>query len=431
LNKVRKTALVWILAAAVAAFGISAGRMAVNNVSAAGEGYEELKTFTEVLSMIKKHYVEEVKTKDLVYAAIKGMLNSLDPHSSFMPPEEYREMQVETKGEFGGLGIQVGMKDGMLTVVAPIEDTPAFIAGIKAGDKIVKINNEPAKDMTLQDAVSKMRGAPKTSITLGILREGWKEPKDFTITREIIKIKSVKSKVIQGDIGYVKIIQFQEQTDDDLAAALKKLKEKKVNSLILDLRNNPGGLLNSAIDVSSEFLPKGQLVVYTKTRAGEKTEFRTEGDNHFTRPMIVLVNQGSASAAEIVAGALKDWNRAVILGTQTFGKGSVQTVIPLSDGSGLRLTTAKYYTPKGRSIQNTGITPDIEVKLEAKNGAKEHPVLRERDLEHHLKNEQGEIKEPEVEMAPAEVNEKDDAQLQRAVDILKTWNIFKELPKAS
>jgi carboxyl-terminal processing protease len=315
--------------------------------------------------------------------------------------------------------------------VAPLEDTPAFLAGIKAGDKIVKINGEPTRGMSLQDAVSKMRGAPKTSITIGISREGWKEPKDFTITREIIKIKSVKSKVIQGDIGYVKISQFQEQTAEDLAAVLKKLEEKKVNSLILDLRNNPGGLLNSAIDVSSEFLPEGKLVVYTKTRSGEKTDFNTEADNHFTGPMIVLVNQGSASASEIVAGALKDWNRAVILGTQTFGKGSVQTVIPLSDGSGLRLTTAKYYTPKGKSIQNTGITPDIEVKLEAKNGAKEHPVLREKDLEHHLGNEQGEIKEPEVEMAPAEVDEKDDAQLQRAVDILKTWNIFKELPKAS
>ncbi len=431
MNKVRKTALVWILVAAIAALGISAGKMSANSTSASGDGYEELKTFTEVLSMVRKYYVEDVKTKDLVYAAIKGMLNSLDPHSSFMPPEEYKEMQVETKGEFGGLGIQVGVKDGVLTVIAPIEGTPAFLAGIKAGDRIVKVNNEPTKDMTLQDAVTKMRGAPKTSITLGILREGWKEPRDFTITREIIKIKSVKSKVIQGDIGYVKIAQFQEQTAEDLETAMKKLDEKKVNSLILDLRNNPGGLLNSAIDVSGDFLPKGKLVVYTKTRSGEKTEFRTEGDNPFTLPMIVLVNEGSASASEIVAGALKDWHRAVILGTQTFGKGSVQTVIPLSDGSGLRLTTAKYYTPNGRSIQNTGITPDIEVKLEAKSGTKEHPVLRERDLEHHLKNEQGEIKEPEVEMEPVEVNEKEDAQLQRAIDILKTWNVFEKLPKAS
>jgi carboxyl-terminal processing protease len=431
LNKIRKAALIWIVVLAVAAMGISVGRLSANSVNAAAEGYEDLKTFTEVLSMIKKHYVEEVKTKDLVYAAIKGMLNSLDPHSSFMPPEEYKEMQVETKGEFGGLGIQIGMKDNTLTVIAPIEDTPAFHAGIKAGDKIVKINNETTRNMALEDAVSKMRGAPKTSVTISVLREGWKEPKDFTMTREIIKIKSVKSRVIKGGIGYVKISQFQEQTAADLAVAIKNLEDKKVTSLILDLRNNPGGLLNSAIDVSGQFLPKGKLVVYTKTRSGEKTEFRTEDGSPFTQPMIVLVNQGSASASEIVAGALKDWSRAVILGTQTFGKGSVQTVIPLSDGAGLRLTTAKYYTPKGISIQNTGITPDIEVKLEAKNGEKEHPVLREKDLERHLKNEQGETKTPEVEMAPAEIDEKDDVQLQRAVDILKTWNVFKELPKAS
>jgi carboxyl-terminal processing protease len=235
--------------------------------------------------------------------------------------------------------------------------------------------------------------------------------------------------VLDDKIGYVKLIQFQEMTASDLAAALKKLEDEKVKSLILDLRNNPGGLLNSAIDVASQFLPKAKLVVYTKTRSGEKTEFFTEGESHFDKPMIVLVNQGSASASEIVAGALKDWNRAVILGTQTFGKGSVQTVIPLSDGAGLRLTTAKYYTPKGISIQNTGITPDIVLKLEAKNGEKEHPVLRERDLARHLKNEQTPTK-PGVteEMAPVEVDEKDDIQLQRAVDILKTWDVFKEIP---
>jgi carboxyl-terminal processing protease len=431
LGKVRKTVLIWMLMLAVAAMGISVGRLSANSASPAAEGYEDLKTFTEVLSMVKKHYVEEVKTKDIVYAAIKGMLNSLDPHSSFMPPEEYKEMQVETKGEFGGIGIQIGVKDNTLTVIAPIEDTPAFQAGIKAGDKIVKINSEPTRNMALEDAVSKMRGAPKTSVTISVLREGWKEPRDFTMTREIVKIKSVKSRVIEGGIGYVKISQFQEQTASDLAAAIKALEDKKVTALILDLRNDPGGLLNSAIDVAGQFLPKGKLVVYTKTRSGEKSEFRTEDGNPFTQPMIVLVNQGSASASEIVAGALKDWNRAVILGTQTFGKGSVQTVIPLSDGAGLRLTTAKYYTPKGTSIQNTGITPDIEVKLEAKNGGKEHPVLRERDLERHLKNEQGEAKTPETEMAPSEIDEKDDVQLQRAVDILKTWSVFKELPKAS
>ena len=429
--KGKRTALILMLVVVVAAVSVSIGRLSVTSVSAAGEGYEELKTFTEVMSMVRKYYVEEVKAKDLIYGAIKGMLSSLDPHSSFMPPDAYKEMQVETKGEFGGLGIQIGLKDKFLTVIAPIEDTPAFRAGIKAGDKIVMINKESTKDMSLQDAVTKMRGAPKTAVTIGILREGWDDPKDFTLIREIIKIKSVKSKVLEEKIGYIKINQFQEQTASDLSAAINKLSEGKVSSLVLDLRNNPCGLLNSAIDVTSKFLPKGKLVVYTKTRSGEKSEFFTEGDTNFTPPMIVLVNQGSASASEIVAGALKDWNRAIILGTQTFGKGSVQTVIPLSDGAGLRLTTAKYYTPKGISIQNTGITPDIVLKLAAKNGAKEHPVLREKDLERHLKNEQMDQKPEEMETAPIEVDEKDDIQLQRAVDILKTWNVFKGLPKES
>lgn len=427
----KKIAAVWLLIITVAALGISIGRLSVSNVSAAGEGYEELKTFTEVMSMVKKHYVEEVKTKDLIYGAIRGMLSSLDPHSSFMPPDAYKDMQVETKGEFGGLGIQVGIKDKSLTVIAPIEDTPASRAGIKAGDKILSINKESTKDMSMQDAVSKMRGAPKTTLTIGILREGWNEPKDFTLIRDIIKMKSIKAKMLEGNIGYVKVTQFQEQTSADLAAALKKLSDEKFTAIILDLRNNPGGLLNSSIDVSGQFLPRGKLVVYTKTRSGEKAEFLTEGDKPYAQPMIVLVNQGSASASEIVAGALKDWNRAVILGTQTFGKGSVQTVIPLSDGAGIRLTTAKYYTPKGTSIQNTGITPDIVLKLESKNGAKEHPVLREKDLARHLKNEQTEPKPEETETAPIEVDEKDDVQLQRALDILKTWNVFRTLPKAS
>ena len=427
----KRVLFVWLFIFIIASGGIFIGRWSVTSVSAEGEGYEELRTFTEVMSMIKKYYVEEVKTKDLVNGAIKGMVSSIDPHSSFMTPEAYKEMQVDTKGEFGGLGIQIGMKDNLLTVIAPIEDTPAYKAGIKAGDKIVKINNESTKDMSLQDAVTKMRGAPKTPVTLGIFREGWKDTKDFTIVRDIIKIKSIKSKVLESNIGYIKLSQFQEQTSEDLSAAIRQLNDAKVNSLILDLRNDPGGLLNSAIDVASQFLPKGKLVVYTKTRSGEKSEFFTSGDNVFLPQMIVLVNQGSASASEIVAGALKDWNRAVILGTQTFGKGSVQTVIPLSGGAGIRLTTAKYYTPKGTSIQNTGITPDIIVKLAAKNGVKEHRVLREKDLEGHLKNEQKESVPDDEETAPLEIDDKDDIQLQWAIDILKTWDVFKSLPKAS
>jgi carboxyl-terminal processing protease len=414
----------------VASTGMFIGRW---STGAEGEGYEDLKVFTEALTMVKKNYVEEVKTRDLVYGAIKGMLSSLDPHSSFLNPESYKEMQAETRGEFGGIGIQIGVKEGMLTVIAPIEDTPAYRAGIKAGDKIIKINNEATREMSLHDAVSKMRGAPKTSVTIAILREGWKETKDFTLVREIIKVKSVKSKLLEDGIGYVKINQFQEQTAADLSAAMEKLTQDKITSLILDLRNNPGGLLNSAVSVTSQFLPPNKLVVYIKGRKGDRTEYNTSDDRpSFDVPMIVLVNEGSASASEIVAGALKDWDRAVILGAKTFGKGSVQSVIPLSDGSGLRLTTAIYYTPKGTSIQATGIVPDIIVKLESKEKGKEHPVIREKDLERHLENnvEQEEPKEPE-EMAPIEIEEKDDAQLQRAIDLLKTWKVFEKLPKAS
>ncbi|HXX58298.1 MAG TPA: S41 family peptidase [Thermodesulfovibrionales bacterium] len=430
----RKILITWFLVLTVAAAGIMVGRWSIGRVSAEVEGYENLKTFTEVLSIVKKNYVEDVKTKDLVYGAIKGMLNSLDPHSSFMPPDVYKEMQVDTKGEFGGLGIQIGIKDNVLTVIAPIEDTPAYRAGIMAGDRIIKIDDQSTRDMALHDAVNKMRGPKGTKVKITIMRDDWKEPKDFTLERDIIKIKSVKSKMLEEGIGYIKLTQFQEQTAADLAAALTKLNDEKMHSLVLDLRNDPGGLLNSAIDVTSQFLPPGKLVVYIKDRSGDKTEYKTGGKlPYYDKPtMIVLVNQGSASASEIVAGALKDWHRAVILGVQTFGKGSVQSVIPLSDGSGLRLTTARYYTPSGTSIQSTGITPDIVAKLEAKNGAKEHTVMREKDLERHLKNEQEEeVAKPQQETAPLEVSEKDDLQLQRAIDLLKTWKVFKELPKAS
>lgn len=428
----RKTLITLLLIFLIASTGFVIGRWTISIVGAE-EGYEELKIFSEALSIVKKNYVEEVKPKEIIYGAIKGMLSSLDPHSAFMTPEQYKEMQVDTKGEFGGLGIQIGIKEGMLTVIAPIEDTPAYRAGIKAGDKIIKINNEFTKDMNLHDAVSKMRGAPSTSVKITILREGWKETKDFTIVREIIKIKSIKFKELEEGIGYIKINQFQEQTSADLSNAIEELMKKNITSLVLDLRNNPGGLLNSAVDVSSQFLPQGKLVVYIKDRKGDKVEYKSgKHKTNFNLPMIVLVNQGSASASEIVAGALKDWNRAVILGTQTFGKGSVQSVVPLGDGSALRLTTARYYTPKGVSIQTTGITPDIIVKPEVKEGEKTRPAIREKDLEKHLKNGDIEDKteEPE-EMIPVEIDEKNDVQLQRAIDILKTWKIFKELPKAS
>ncbi len=426
----------WMMIVAVAITGVMVGRLSIENVRAEGSPYEELKTFTEVLSLVKKNYVEEIKDKDMIYGAIKGMLNTLDPHSSFMPPDIFKEMQIETKGEFAGLGIQIGIKDSVLTVIAPIEDTPAYKIGIKAGDKILKIDGESTKGIGLYDAVTKLRGLKGTSVTISVIRKGWKETKDFTIVRDIIKIQSVKSNVIEDGIGYIKLLQFKEQTAADLKDALKKLDEEKINSLILDLRNNPGGLLNSSVDVSSQFLPSKKLVVYIKGREGKRIEYFTGNDRQkYDYPMVVLVNEGSASASEIVAGALKDWGRAVILGTKTFGKGSVQTVIPLSDGSGLRLTTAIYYTPKGESIQTTGITPDIIVEPVIKKEIATHPVIREQDLERHLENNQvgdkDKDKDKETEEVPVKVSKEDDIQLQRAIDLLKTWRVFKELPKAS
>jgi carboxyl-terminal processing protease len=426
-----KKKLLIITAVVIGVLGaaLAVGVVSSQIVNAQGT-YEDLRSFVDVLNVIKKNYVDEVKTKDLVSGAIKGMLSSLDPHSGYMSPEAFKEFQVETKGEFGGLGIQISMKDSILTVIAPIEDTPAYKAGIKAGDKILKIDGESTKNMSIQDAVSKMRGPKGKPVTLNIFREGWTEPKDIPIVRDIIKIKSVKSKMLKDDIGYIKLTQFQEMTSDDLTKALKDLKEKGMKSIILDLRNDPGGLLNSAVDVAGQFLPPKKLVVYIKGRTGDKIEYFTEGDDptYTDLPMVVLVNQGSASASEIVAGALKDWNRAVIVGVQTFGKGSVQTLIPLSDGAGLRLTTAKYYTPSGVSIQNVGITPDIIVKLEAKDG-KGISVIREKDLEGHLQNEKN-IQAPDDEdKVPLEVQEKDDVQLQRAIDALKTWEVIDKLKK--
>ncbi|MBN2654547.1 MAG: S41 family peptidase [Nitrospirae bacterium] len=410
--------------------GIFAGKWAIATVNAESD-YEDLRVFTEVITQIKKNYVEDVKIKDLIRNAVKGMVSSLDPHSSYMTPEAYKEMRVETKGEFGGLGIQIAIKDGILTVIAPIEDTPAHKAGILAGDRIVKIDQASTKEMSLHDAVSKMRGPKGTKIILTIMREGWKETKDFTIVRDIIKVKSVKHKMLPNKIGYVKITQFQEATGTELEGALARLKKDGMASIILDLRNDPGGLLNSAVEVSEQFLPANKLVVYIKNRKEEKIEYFTEKkDSYLDIPMVVLVNQGSASASEIVAGALKDWNRAVIVGMQTFGKGSVQSLLPLSDGSGLRLTTAKYYTPNGTSIQGVGITPDIVVKLQAKNG-KEITVVRERDLEGHLKNEQVKEGESEKEKMPIEVDEKDDLQLQRAIETINTWKVLEKMKKAA
>jgi carboxyl-terminal processing protease len=412
-------AFVGALAGALLVVGLNAGL-----VDAQGS-YDELRSFVDVMNVVKKNYVDEVKTKDLLTGAIRGMITSLDPHSGYMTPEQFKDFQVETRGEFGGLGIQIGLKDGILTVIAPIEDTPAFKAGLKSGDRIIKIGSESTKNMAIHDAVSKMRGPKGKAITLSILRDGWTQTKDFHIVRDIIKIKSVKYKMIREDIGYVKLTQFQEMSAEDLSRALKNLKDKGMKSIILDLRNDPGGLLNIAVDVAGQFLPADRLVVYIKDRSGDKKEYKTDSSlpSYTDLPMVVLVNQGSASASEIVAGAMKDWKRAVVVGVQTFGKGSVQTLIPLNDGSGLRLTTAKYYTPSGLSIQNVGIKPDIVVKLEVKDG-KGSTVIREKDLKGHLENEDKLEVPPAEEKAPYEVEEKDDLQLQRAIDVLKTWEVL-------
>ncbi len=414
----KKSLLITAFVCSLIIASLLAGTYTLKTVNAQN-GYEELKIFTEVLSIIKKNYVDEVKTKDLVISAMKGMVSSLDPHSAYLTPEALKELKVETKGEFGGIGIQIGVKDGILTVIAPIDDTPAFRAGIKAGDKILKIAGETTKKMEIHEAVSKMRGPKGTSITLTIFREGWKDTRDFTMVRDVIKIKSVKPKLLNDGIGYVRLTQFQESTANDLLVALNKLQKDGMKSLILDLRNDPGGLLNVAVDTAEIFLPPKKLVVYIKNRSGEKIEYYTEKSTPFFEeiPMVVLVNQGSASASEIVAGALKDWNRAIIIGVQTFGKGSVQSIIPLSDGSGMRLTTAKYYTPNGTMIHNVGITPDIIVKQETK----EHPETKGRDITKDDKQKD--------EMLPTDVDEKDDVQLQRAIDTLRTWKVFEKMLK--
>ena len=419
-------------------------------VQAKPDTYEELKAFTQALELVKRNYVENPEDRELIQGAIRGMISSLDPHSSYMNERSFKEMSMDIKGEFTGVGIQIGIKNQTLTIIAPIEDTPGFRAGLAAGDKILKINDDWTKDMTIEQAVDKMRGPRKTQVRLMIQREGWDKPKEFTITRDVIKVVSVKSEMLDKEIGYVKLIQFQGQTTEELEKALKSLESKGMTKLILDLRNDPGGLLDASVDVSSKFLPKDKLVVYLQGRQKtDRKDFLTTGtDIPREYPMVILVNTGSASASEIVAGALQDSKRALILGTQTFGKGSVQTVFPLEGGGGLRLTTAKYYTPSGRSIQNVGITPDIEVKLpivkEPKEGDPVHVVVREKDLDRHLKNDtvkedkkkkEHTTGEDEFAMEVMPKDKKEDIQVQKAIEILKAavkaGDVFKNMPVAA
>jgi carboxyl-terminal processing protease len=405
-----------------------------------GNDYESIELFTDVLKIVQKNYVEEVDTKKLVYGAINGMLSSLDPHSSFLPPDMYKELKIETKGSFGGLGIEITIKDGYLTVISPIEDTPAFRAGIKAGDQILKIEEKLTKDMTIIDAVKRMRGPKGSKVTITIMREGFDKPKEFTLVRDIIQVKSIKFKTLDDGYGYVRIAQFQEKTDEDLLKALVALKAENAGSLkglILDMRNDPGGLLDQAVRVAEHFIAEGELLVYTEGRDPDsKMRFSSrKGKKEIGYPMVVLINGGSASASEIVAGALQDHNRAVILGTQSFGKGSVQTIIPLSEDSGLRLTTAKYFTPKGRSIQAKGITPDIIVESLEITAAEKKDILniREKDLDNHFSTEDSEEKvgKKDQPLPAYKIDEKfkDDYQMLRALDLLKGWEILKSMQK--
>ena len=405
---------------------------------------EELRSFTEVFGAIKANYVEPVEDKKLITEAINGMLTGLDPHSAYLDAEAFRELQVGTQGQFGGLGIEVGMEDGFVKVISPIEDTPAFKAGIKPGDLIIKLDDTPVKGMSLNDAVKKMRGKPNTQITLTITRKGEAAPLIVTLTRAIIRVQSVKSKMIEPGYAWVRVSQFQEGTAESLVKHLDGLfKQGPVKGLVLDLRNDPGGLLHGAVAISSAFLPAKSLVVSTDGRAEDARkkfyaspeDYARRGDDVLrnlpaavkTVPMVVLVNGGSASASEIVAGALQDHKRAKVIGTQTFGKGSVQTIMPLGNNTAIKLTTARYYTPSGRSIQALGVAPDLVVEDPSDTLTR----VREADLQRHLENgKQAEKKEatpPRVkpapqsstEVKPVELGSKDDFQLAQAINFLK------------
>ena len=428
---------------------------------------EDLRAFAEIFGKIKSDYVEPIDDKKLISEAINGMLSGLDPHSAYLDVDAFKDLQAGTQGEFGGLGIEVGMEDGFVKVISPIEDTPAYRAGLKAGDLIIKLDETPVKGMTLNDAVKRMRGKPDTNITVPLLRKGEDKPLIITITRAVIKVQSVKYKLIEPGYAYARITQFQERSGEDLAHALKTMHDQNkapLKGLILDLRNNPGGLLNAAVGVSAAFLPKDDLVVYTDGRVSDAKMRLTANPENYVRgdpkndylknlpqevrdvPMVVLVNGGSASASEIVAGALQDHKRAIILGTQTFGKGSVQTILPMNNGTAIKLTTARYFTPNGRSIQAKGIEPDIVVEESTVNPLAHALDLREADLSNHLANpKDGEDKAPEnvkqptiikapkngdkgpqEANAPMEPGSKNDFQFTEAMNLLKGLQILQK-----
>ena len=393
--------------------------------------YRYLETFANVLSILQDNYVEEIEAKEAIEGAINGLLLSLDPHSAYLKPENYREFRNETNGSFTGIGIKITLEDGVITVIAPIADTPADRAGIKAHDKIIKIDGEPTKGKTPFDAVKIMRGPKGTEVTLSIYRDGWESSRDFTMRRSEIPLQSVKSFLLKPGFGYLRISNFQRNTTNELTTHIEELQETSpLRGLILDLRNNPGGLLDQAVSVSDLFLEDG-LIVYTRGRNKDQdVTFEAKTDNTLDRfPLVLLVNGGTASASEIVAGAVQDHRRGVIVGTNTFGKGSVQSIIPLNDGAGLKMTTAHYYTPSGRSIQVTGITPDVTVKAQNSNLANgdDSKSTREADLDNHFSAQTGESgEEADEDMLSAEASEQlsNDNQLQAAFDILTSLALY-------
>lgn len=419
--------------------------------SFAASRYEALGLFSDVLRLVRKNYVEPVDDTRLIRGAVRGMLAELDPHSTYLDPEAHREMKIDTRGEFHGLGIEIsGTEDGRIQVVAPIEGTPAWRAGIEPRDRIVAIcpSDPPeswpepckrTKGMDLSEAVKLMRGPKGSEITIRVMRDAFEEPRAFTIVRDVVKVASVEGRILEEGYGYVRIRAFQEQTGEDLRDVLARLREEAGGSFdgfVLDLRDNPGGLLEQAVEIADVWLHDGR-VVYTKGRVeSQQQEFQADAGGEDAYPMVVLVNAGSASASEIVAGALQDHHRALLVGTRTFGKGSVQTVFPLEDRSGLRLTTALYYTPAGRSIQEVGVEPDIVVdpkrrpRVAAREGAREPDGprrLRERDLEGHFTQEEA---EPEASEGAAARGEAEDLQLSRALEVLKSWSYFDRLRRA-
>jgi len=410
--------------------------------------YEELKVFSDVLDIIEKNYVDPVDSKKLIQGAIRGMISSLDPHSAFLLPQSFKELQIETKGEFSGIGIVITIQDNVVTVVSPIEDSPAYKAGIKAGDQIIKVDGEETQNMMLWEAVKKMRGKKGTSVVITIRRKGQPEPMDFTIVRDIIPLESVRSHLLRPGYGYVRITNFRENTADDVNKALRRLEsdETPLKGLILDLRDNPGGLLDQAVKVADIFLDKGKIVsIKGRVKAHSKVYTAHPDKDKHPYPLVLLINAGSASASEIVAGALQDHGRALVLGTSSFGKGSVQTVEPLRDGSGLKLTIARYYTPKGHAIQTRGIVPDIvvEQRVLSESEDKKHPRMKEKDLKNHIsaKPQEGLSEEMKEEIrqrkgvkmpgeAPLDAVQRlvtKDYQVRTALDILTSWQFFSKM----